>query len=190
MKKFFSSTFPTLHGTTVLAVRRNKHCVIVADGLMTLGPTKFKTDTKKLRRLQENTVVGFAGSVADCYTLLDQLESEIEKYPGDTLRACVNMAKTWRTQKSYRGLEASLIVADKDVLLNLDGSGNVIEINSGVIGIGSGGIYAQSAATALYDIESLSTEEVALKSMRIAANLCIYSNDNFTVEKIDISEKV
>ena len=176
----------TKHGTTVLAVRRTDKVVIVADGLMTLGHTKFKTDTKKLRRMGENIVCGFAGSVADAQTLLENLEIEIEAYPTDVLRACLNLAKTWRTNRSFKHLHASLIVCDPKILLNVDGEGNVIEIKDGIIGIGSGGIYAQSAAKALYDIDSLSTEDVALKAMKIAADLCIYTNSNFTVETINI----
>jgi ATP-dependent HslUV protease subunit HslV len=174
-----------LHGTTVLAVRRQGQVVMVADGLMTLGHTRFKTDTKKLRRFSDNIICGFAGSVADCQTLLESLEGEIETYPTDLLRSCVNLAKTWRTNRAYRGLSASLVVCDPNLMLNLDGHGNVIEIKDGVIGIGSGGIYAQSAAKALYDVDHLSTEDVALKAMKIAADLCIYTNSNFTVEKLE-----
>lgn len=173
-----------LHGTTVVAVKRVNKVVMVADGQMTLGHTRFKNDTKKLRRLNENTICGFAGSVADCLTLIDNLESEVNEYPHDLARACTNLAKKWRTNRMFRNLQASLVVADKSNLFNLDGSGNIIEIKDGVIGIGSGGIYAQSAAKALYDIERLSTEDVALKAMGIAAELCIYTNSNFTIETL------
>jgi len=174
------------HGTTVLAVRRLDKVVMVADGQMTLGHTRFKNDTKKLRRLNENIIAGFAGSVGDAQTLLENLEVEIEAYPQDMLRACLNLAKTWRTNRSFRRLHASLIVCDSKIMLNLDGDGNVIEIRDGIIGIGSGGIYAQSAAKALYDIDGISTEDVALKAMKIAADLCIYTNSNFTIESLDI----
>jgi ATP-dependent HslUV protease subunit HslV len=176
----------TFHGTTVLAVRRLDKVVMVADGQMTLGHTRFKNDTKKLRRLNENIIAGFAGSVADAQSLLENLESEIEAYPQDMLRACLNLAKTWRTNRSFRRLHASLIVCDSKSMLNLDGEGNVIEIKDGVCGIGSGGIYAQSAARALYDIDGLTTDDVALRAMKIAADLCIYTNSNFTIETIDI----
>jgi ATP-dependent HslUV protease subunit HslV len=175
-----------LHGTTVLAVRRLNKVVMIADGQMTLGNTRFKSDTKKLRRLGDNIVCGFAGSVADAQTLLENLESEIEAYPSDVLRACLNLAKTWRTNRSFKHLHASLIVCDPKIMLNLDGDGNVIEIKDGVLGIGSGGIYAQSAARALYDVEGLSTEEVGLRAMKIAADLCIYTNSNFTMESLEI----
>lgn len=174
------------HGTTVLAVRRLNKVVMVADGQMTLGSTRFKTDTKKLRRLGENVICGYAGAVADCQTLIENLEAEIEAYPNDVLRACLNLAKTWRTNRSFRSLHASLIVCDPKIMLDIDGHGNVIEIKDGVIGIGSGGIYAQSAARALYDVDHLSTEDVALKAMKIAADLCIYTNSNFTIETLDI----
>lgn len=174
-----------LHGTTVLAVKRLDKVVMVADGQMTLGNTRFKSDTKKLRKMGDNVVCGFAGSVADAQTLLESLESEIEAYPTDVLRACLNLAKTWRTNRSFKHLHASLIVCDPKIMLNLDGDGNVIEIKDGVLGIGSGGIYAQSAAKALYDIDGLSTEDVTLKAMKIAADLCIYTNSNFTMEVLE-----
>jgi ATP-dependent HslUV protease subunit HslV len=174
------------HGTTVLAVRRVDKVVMVADGQMTLGPTIFKSDTKKLRRMGENIICGYAGSVADAQTLLENLETEVEAYPTDVLRACLNLAKTWRTNRAFKNLQASIIVCDPNIMLNLDGEGNVIEIKDGVLGIGSGGIYAQSAAKALYDIDNLSTEDVALKAMKIAADLCIYTNSNFTIETLNV----
>jgi ATP-dependent HslUV protease subunit HslV len=159
--------------------------VLVADGLMTLGSTRFKNDTKKLRRLTNNIICGYAGSVADCQTLLEYLEGQIELYPTDLMRASINLAKTWRTNRGFSYLSANIIVCDPSRVLNIDGQGNVIEINEGVLGIGSGGIYAQSAAKALYEIESLTTEDVALKAMKIAADLCIYTNSNFTMEVLE-----
>lgn len=174
-----------LHGTTVLAVKRNNKLIMIADGQMTLGDTRFKSNTKKIKRINENIICGFAGALADCTSLIENLESEIEAYPNDLLRASVNLAKTWRLNKQYRNLQASLIVADSKNLLNLDGSGNIIEINEGIIGIGSGGINAQSAAKALYPIDGLSTEEIGFRSMKIAADLCIYTNENFTFEILD-----
>jgi ATP-dependent HslUV protease subunit HslV len=176
-----------LHGTTVLAVRRLDKVVMVADGQMTLGNTRFKNDTKKIRRLGDNILAGFAGSVADAQSLLENLEAEIEAYPQDVLRACLNLAKTWRTNRAFRRLHASLIVCDSKTLLNLDGEGNVIEIKDGIIGIGSGGIYAQSAAKALYEIDNMSTPDVALRAMKIASDLCIYTNSNFTIETLDVN---
>jgi ATP-dependent HslUV protease subunit HslV len=175
---------PHLHGTTVLAVRRMNKVVMIADGLMTLGSTRFKNDTKKIRRLTNNIICGYAGSVGDCHTLLDYLEGQIEQHPTDLMRASVSLAKAWRT-RSFSYLSANIIVCDRNTVLNIDGQGNVIEINDGVLGIGSGGIYAQSAAKALYEIESFTTEDVALKAMKIAADLCIYTNSNFTMEVLE-----
>lgn len=175
-----------LYGTTVLAVRRLDKVVMVADGQMTLGHTRFKTDTKKIRKLNNHIIAGYAGAVADAQTLLENLEAEVEQYPTDVLRACLNLAKTWRTNRMYRYLQANLIVCDSKIMLNLDGAGNVIEIKDGMLGIGSGGIYAQSAAKALYDLEHLTTEDIALRAMKIAADLCIYTNSNFTMETLPI----
>eukprot|EP00340_Litonotus_pictus_P006977 CAMPEP_0170519046 /NCGR_PEP_ID=MMETSP0209-20121228/4599_1 /TAXON_ID=665100 ORGANISM="Litonotus pictus, Strain P1" /NCGR_SAMPLE_ID=MMETSP0209 /ASSEMBLY_ACC=CAM_ASM_000301 /LENGTH=139 /DNA_ID=CAMNT_0010804835 /DNA_START=180 /DNA_END=596 /DNA_ORIENTATION=+ len=138
---------------------------MIADGLMTLGPVRFKTDTIKIKKLTDNIMCGFAGSVADCMTLMELLESEVEQYPKDLMRASVNLAKTWRTNRAYRRISASLVVSDGIVVLCLDGEGNVIEIKDGIIGIGSGGLYAQCAAKALSDIDSLSNEEIVTKSM-------------------------
>jgi ATP-dependent HslUV protease subunit HslV len=179
---FSSKSKHRMHGTTVLAIKRNKKVVFIADGQMTLGHTVFKNDTKKIIRLTDNIMCGYAGSVADCHTLMDKLETEVEQYPTDLLRASVNLAKYWRGNRSLKN--ASLIVADQKVMLNIDGEGNVIEIKD-ILGIGSGGIYAQSAAKALFEIESLSTEEIAKKAMKIAEELCIYTNDNTTIDSID-----
>ena len=192
MKNCFNCFSNSLHGTTVVAVKRLNKVVMVADGQMTLGHTRFKNDTKKLRKLNDNIICGFAGSVADCLTLIDNLEAEVNDYPTDLARACTNLVKRWRTNRMFRNLQASLVIADKNHLFNLDGSGNVIEIKDGVIGIGSGGVYAQSAAKALYEIDRLSAEDVALKSMKIAAELCIYTNTNFTMETllIDHNNKI
>lgn len=187
-KGYFTHTNKNkLHGTTVLGIKRKKQLFLIADGQMSLGNTIFKNDTKKLRRLNENVICGYAGSVADCHTLLEKLETEVEQYPTDLLRASVNLAKHWRTNRQFKNVSASLIVADPKIMLNIDGEGNVIEIKD-ILGIGSGGIYAQSAAKALYDIDSLTTEQIAFKAMKIAEELCIYTNDNFTVESLNCFE--
>jgi ATP-dependent HslUV protease subunit HslV len=175
---------PHLHGTTVLAVRKLGKLVLVADGLMTLGSTRFKTDAKKLRKLTNNIICGYAGSVADCQTLMDYIEEQIEQYPTELMRASISLAKAWRTRQ-FSYLSANIIVCDPNLILNIDGHGNVIEIKDGVLGIGSGGIYAQSAAKALYDIDGMSAEDIALKAMKIAADLCIYTNSNFTTEILE-----
>jgi len=130
-------------------------------------------------------MAGFAGSAADCLALLELLEKEFEKYPDQTLRACLNLAKQWRTDKIHQRLSADMIVSDSEITVLLDGQGNCIEIEEGVVAIGSGGLYAQSAAKALLDIEGLSAMDIALKSMRIASELCVYTNDVFTIESLN-----
>lgn len=171
--------------TTILAVRRNKQAVIIGDGQVSLGPTIFKSDAKKIRKLTDGVLCGFAGSAADGLTLVERLESQIEKFPNQTLRACVNVAKAWRTEKYLKHLEASIIVLDKDYLIELDGSGNVVEINDGIIGIGSGGLFAVSAAKALLAHTDMTAEQIAEHSMKIAADICIYTNHNWVKEKVE-----
>lgn len=175
------------HGTTVLVIRRDSKVTMIADGLMTLGSIRFKTDTVKIRKLTENIICGFAGSVADSLTLLELLETEIEATPADLMRACVNLAKTWKTNKTFRRINATLIVSDGNVVLNLDGEGNVIEIKDGILGIGSGGLYAQCAAKALVSVADelkLTNEDIVKKAMDIATDLCIYSNKNYVIEEL------
>lgn len=171
--------------TTILTVQRRNKVVMIGDGQVSLGPTVFKNDAKKVRRINESVICGFAGSAADALTLVDRLENQIEKYPNQTLRACVNVAKAWRTEKYLKHLEASLIVVDKEHIIELDGSGNVIEIHGGVLGIGSGGLFALSAAKALLHHTEMDAEEIAEKAMKIAADLCIYTNHNWVKEKLE-----
>lgn len=171
--------------TTILAVQRNNKAVMIGDGQVSFGPTVFKNDAKKVRRLNENVICGYAGSAADALTLVDRLENQMEKYPNQTLRACVNVAKAWRTEKYLKNLDASLIVIDKEFIIELDGTGNVIEVPGGVLGIGSGGLFAVSAAKALLMHTDLDAEEIAYKAMKIAADLCIYTNHNWVLEKIE-----
>lgn len=185
---FDFSSKERLHGTTVLAINRNNSVTMIADGLMTLGPVRFKTDTKKILKLTDSIICGFAGSVADCMTLMELLENEIEQYPKDLMRCCVNLAKTWRTNRAYRRISATVLVSDGKLILNLDGEGNVIEIKEGIIGIGSGGLYAQCAAKALVDFKELSNEDIVKKSMDIATDLCIYSNKNYIIEHLEFKE--
>ena len=150
-----------------------------------MGNTVFKNTAKKLRKLNENVVCGFAGSAADCLTLMELLEKEMERYPGQTLRACLSLAQQWRTSKAHSQLSADLIVSDSKMTILLDGQGNCIEIEDGVTAIGSGGLYATAAARGMLDDERLSAEEVARKSMKIAADLCLYTNENFTCEVLE-----
>ena len=175
---------PSLRGTTILCVRKNGSVVIAGDGQVTFGNTVLKSNAKKVRRLGNGSIIaGFAGATADAFTLFERLEEKIEKYSAQLTRACVEVAKDWRTDRYLRKLEAMMIVADKDVTLVLTGNGDVLEPQHGLIGIGSGGSYAQAAALALIDTD-LSAEEIVTKSMNIAADICIYTNHNIITEKL------
>lgn len=172
-------------GTTILSVRKDGKAVIAGDGQVSIGSTVIKATANKIRRLGSgNILAGFAGSTADALTLFERLEAKLEKHPGQLTRACVELAKDWRTDRYLRRLEAMMIVLDKDVTLVLTGNGDVLEPEEGVVGIGSGGNFAQSAALALIDQDHLSAEEIVRKSMKIAARICVYTNDNVTLESI------
>jgi ATP-dependent HslUV protease subunit HslV len=175
---------PPWHGTTILSVRKNGVVVIAGDGQVSVNQTIIKSNAKKVRRIgQGKVIVGFAGATADAFTLFERLESKLETYPGNLTRACVEMAKDWRTDRYLRRLEAMLAVADKDVSLVLTGQGDVLEPEDSLIGIGSGGNYALAAARALLPFD-LSAEEIARRAMGIAAQVCVYTNDNLTIEKL------
>ena len=175
----------SMHGTTILAVRKGNNVVVAGDGQVTLGNTIMKSNAKKVRRLADNKVIaGFAGATADAFTLFERLEAKLEQYPDQLSRACVELAKDWRTDKYLRRLEAMMAVADKKVSLIVSGTGDVIEPEDSLIGIGSGGPFALAAARALVDQEKLSAEDVAKKAMGIAAEICIYTNSNLTLEKL------
>lgn len=174
-----------MHGTTILAARRNGVVCVGGDGQVSLGNTVVKGDAKKVRRLAGGKVIaGFAGATADAFTLLERLEAKLEQYPDQLTRACVELAKDWRTDRYLRRLEAMMIVADKSVTLTLSGVGDVLEPQHGVTGIGSGGDYARSAALALMAETDLGAEDVVRKSMAIAAAICVYTNDSLTIETI------
>ena len=174
----------TMHGTTILAVKKNNEVVIAADGQVSLGNTIMKSSAKKLRSLSNNAIVaGFAGSTADALTLFERLEGNLEKYSNQLLRACVELAKDWRMDKYLRKLEAMLIVADKDNILILTGNGDVLEPEDHIAAIGSGGNYALAAAKALKDSD-LSAEKIANKAMNIAADICVFSNNNIIIQKV------
>jgi ATP-dependent HslUV protease subunit HslV len=180
-----SESLPSWHGTTILSVRKGGRVVIAGDGQVSLGQTVIKHNARKVRRIGGGTIlVGFAGATADAFTLLERLEGKLEKHPGQLMRACVELAKDWRTDRYLRRLEAMMAVADRDVSLVLTGQGDVLEPEDGLIGIGSGGNYALSAARALLDIEGLDAEAVARKSMAIAAEICVYTNTNVLVETL------
>ena len=174
-------------GTTIVGVRRGKEVVVGGDGQVTLGNTVMKNNAKKVRRLyKDNVIAGFAGATADAFTLFEKFEGKLEKYSGHLTRSAVELAKDWRTDKILRNLEALLIVADKEVSLLISGNGDVIEPQDSIIAIGSGGSFAQSAAKALYDNTDLSAEEIVKKSLTIASDICIYTNSNLTIEKINV----
>jgi ATP-dependent HslUV protease subunit HslV len=173
------------HGTTILTVRKGGHVVVAGDGQVSLGQTVLKSNARKVRRLGDGSVIGgFAGATADAFTLFERLEAKLEQHPGQLVRACVDLAKDWRTDRYLRRLEAMMAVADKDTSLVLTGTGDVLEPEDGVIGIGSGGNYALAAARALIDIEGLDAEAIARRAMKIAADICVYTNENVIVEKI------
>ncbi len=173
------------HGTTILSVRKNGQVVIAGDGQVSVGQTVMKSNARKVRWLAGGTVMaGFAGATADALTLFERLESKLEQHPGQLTRACVEMAKDWRTDRYLRRLEAMMAVADRHVSLILTGNGDVLEPEDGLIGIGSGGAFALSAARALIDVEGMDAEAVARKAMKIAAGICVYTNENVTLEKI------
>ncbi|MBB6227370.1 ATP-dependent HslUV protease subunit HslV [Polymorphobacter multimanifer] len=178
----------TWHGTTIVSVRKNGQVTIAGDGQVTMGQTIMKPNARKVRRLGHDgrVIGGFAGATADAFTLFERLESKLERFPGQLTRAAVELAKDWRTDRYLRRLEAMMIVADADVTLVLTGTGDVLEPHGGIAAIGSGGNYALAAARALADSPH-SAEAVARRSMAIAAELCIYTNDQLTVETIAAS---
>ncbi|MEC9367296.1 MAG: ATP-dependent protease subunit HslV [Pseudomonadota bacterium] len=173
------------HGTTILTVRKGGKVVIAGDGQVSLGQTVIKANARKVRPLGKgNVIAGFAGSTADAFTLFERLESKLERFPDQLKRACVELAKDWRTDRYLRRLEAMMIVADKTESLVLTGTGDVLEPENGLMGIGSGGNYALAAARALID-QKLSAEDIARRAMKIAAEICVYTNDNVVVETLD-----
>lgn len=173
------------HGTTILTVRKDGKVVIAGDGQVSVGPTVIKHNAKKVRPLGKSGVIaGFAGATADAFTLFERLEAKLDQYPGQLTRACVELAKDWRTDRYLRRLEAMMIVADKATSLVLTGTGDVLEPEGGLAGIGSGGNYALAAARALVDTD-LSAEAIARKAMTIAADICVYTNTSVTLETLD-----
>ncbi|NHO53483.1 ATP-dependent protease subunit HslV [Acetobacter estunensis] len=178
------------HGTTILCVRRDGEVAMAGDGQVSLGPTVIKGNARKVRRIgaKRNILAGFAGATADAFTLLERLEAKLERFPNQLERACVELAKDWRTDRYLRRLEAMLIVADKDHSYTVTGNGDVLEPEDGIIAIGSGGNFALSAARALLPIEGLSASEVAKRAMRIAGDICVYTNHSVTLEVIGESE--
>ena len=178
------------HGTTIIGVRKNGKAVVAGDGQVSLQSTVIKPNAKKVRRLGAkdsdggSVIGGFAGATADAFTLFERLERKLEQHHGALMRAAVELAKDWRTDKYLRNLEAMMIVADKDITLILTGNGDVLEPAAGIAAIGSGGNFALAAATALFDYEE-DSELIARKAMKVAADICVYTNDQLTVETIE-----
>ena len=178
-------------GTTIIAVRKDNKVVIAGDGQVSFGQTVLKSNARKVRRLKSGSssmevIAGFAGATADAFALFERLEAKLEKHPGQLMRACVEMAKDWRTDRYLRKLEAMMAVADPNTSLILSGTGDVLEPEDGLIGIGSGGPYALAAARALMDMPGMDAEAIARKAIGIAAGICVYTNTNITVESLDL----
>ncbi len=173
-------------GTTIISVRRKNTVVVGGDGQVTMGDTVMKGNARKVRRLYKDQVIaGFAGGTADAFTLFERFEGQLEKHQGNLVRSAVELAKDWRTDRALRRLEALLIVADKNDSLLVTGNGDVIEPNDGILAIGSGGQYAKSAALALVENTTLGASEIVQQSLSIAAEICIYTNHDTTIEEID-----
>jgi ATP-dependent HslUV protease subunit HslV len=176
---------PTFHATTILAVRQDDRAVLAGDGQVTLGNTVVKQGARKIRRLYNDSILaGFAGSAADSFALFARFESKLEQYRGNLERSAVELAKDWRTDRALRRLEAMLVVLDKRSMFLLSGTGDLIEPDEGIIGIGSGGAFAQAAAKALARHTKLGPREIAQHAMTIAAEICIYTNGNLTIEEL------
>lgn len=180
--------FPGWHGTTIVSVRRGNQVVIAGDGQVSMGNTVVKGNARKVRRIGPGgqILVGFAGATADAFTLLERLEARLEQHPGQLVRACVELAKDWRTDRYLRRLEAMMAVADQSSSLILSGTGDVLEPEDGLIAIGSGGNFALSAARALLEATELDAETIARKALKIAGDICIYTNQSITLESIEI----
>lgn len=175
------------HGTTILSVRKGGRVVVAGDGQVSMGPTIMKGNARKVRPLGKGDVIaGFAGATADAMTLFERLEAKLEQYPGQLMRACVELAKNWRTDKYLRRLEAMMIVADAQTTLVLTGNGDVLEPEAGIVGIGSGGNYALAAARALVDVEP-DAETIVRKAMKIAGDICVYTNHSLVIESLELA---
>jgi len=176
-----------IKSTTIIGIRKENEIVVAGDGQASLGNTIIKTKVKKIRKLgkSQNVIAGFAGSTADAFALFERLETKLERFPAQLQRSCVELAKDWRTDRYLRRLEAMMIVADENISLLISGTGDVIESDDGILGIGSGGPYAISAAKALIGNKNLSATEIAKRSLEIAADICVYTNHNIIFEKIE-----
>ena len=172
--------------TTIVLIRKKNDVVVASDGQVSMGNTIIKSTANKVRRIEKrNVIAGFAGSTADAFALFERLEAKLDQYKNQLKRSCVELAKDWRTDRYLRRLEAMMIVADKDISLLISGTGDVIESDDGILAIGSGGPYAISAAKALMKNTKLDAEKIAVESLKIAAEICIYTNENLVIEKIE-----
>ncbi len=179
-------SLPNWHATTILCLRKGGDVVIAGDGQVSMGETVVKANANKLRRIGDGSVItGFAGATADAFTLFERLEGKLEKHPGNLTRACVELAKDWRMDRYLRNLQALLAVANADVSLLVSGTGDVLEPEGGLIGIGSGGNYALAAARALIDRDDMDAEAIARRALEIAAGICVFTNTNIVVEKLE-----
>ena len=177
------TTSPTWHGTTILSIRKGPHVVVAGDGQVSFGQTVMKSNARKVRRLGKGDVIaGFAGATADALALFERLEAKLEQHPGQLARACVELAKDWRTDRYLRRLEAMMAVADRTHAYTLTGNGDVLEPEDGIIAIGSGGNYALAAARALISVDGMTAEDIARRAMKIAGDICVYTNHHVTVE--------
>lgn len=180
------SNYPNWHATTILCIRKGTDVVVAGDGQVSMGDTVIKSNAMKLRRLHNGSVItGFAGATADAFTLFERLEAKLEQHPGQLTRACVELAKDWRTDRYLRRLEAMMAVADDKVSLIVSGTGDVLEPEDSLIGIGSGGNYALAAARAMMDRDDMSAEDIARRAIQIASDICVYTNNNIVVEKLE-----
>ena len=180
-------SFPNWHATTILCLRKGSEVVVAGDGQVSMGDTVVKSNALKIRKLAKGSVIsGFAGATADAFTLFERLEGKLEQFPGQLTRACVELAKDWRTDRYLRRLEAMMAVADPTVSLIVSGTGDVLEPEDGIIGIGSGGNYALAAGRAFIDRDDLDAETIAKKAMHIAAEICVYTNHNIVIEKLNV----
>lgn len=179
---------PSMHATTIVTVRKGNKVVVAGDGQVSLGQTVIKGNARKVRRIgkEGKVIAGFAGATADAFTLLERLEAKLEQYPDQLMRAAVELAKDWRTDKYLRNLEAMMLVCDKTVSLCVTGNGDVLEPEHGVMAIGSGGNYALAAARALHDSDH-DAEEIAKRAMSIAGEICVYTNSSLIMESLDVS---
>ncbi len=190
MDGYISENSSSIHSTTILSIRRGKEVVIAGDGQVTIGDTIMKSSAKKVRTMYDDEILaGFAGTSADAFTLFEKFEAKLDEYKGNVTRSAVELAKEWRTDKMLRHLEALLIVCDEEITLVISGTGDVIEPDDGIIAIGSGGPFAQAAAKAMIKFTQMPLKQIAEESMKLAAEICVYTNEHVVIESLPREEK-